>query len=235
MNRVHCTLSLLIGIYLGITPVIDTRNNDTSIFKKYLLKQGSKANALSTMNNPYSIKKIYKDELLLHTLQRPIGVETCMNLSMLHRMTHPLLYNTNRHPNELCVGGVLLVALTHSIASKELYEVIYEELLDSHIINKASPTDCIAAMTYIIDINDTKYEYFQEVECITIGVKNVDITNQLNNIKIPLSLFRPGIFPRDVENICNAMIPQLKNKIVVHSYRKLLRHKPKHDTMIPLL
>merc|ERR1719464_1432986 len=138
---------------------------------------------------------------------------------MLHRMTHPLLYNTNRYKDDgLYVGGVLLVALLHS-----------------HIINKASPTDCISAMTYIIDVNDEKYEYFQEVECITIGLKNTDITNQLNGIKVPLSLFRPGIFPRDVENICNRFIPQLKNKVVVHSYRKLLRQKPKHDTMLPLL
>mmetsp|Transcript_61186 Transcript_61186/g.97357 ORF Transcript_61186/g.97357 Transcript_61186/m.97357 type:complete len:484 (+) Transcript_61186:800-2251(+) len=220
----------------GIAPVIDTRSNESSAFKKYLLKQGSKAHSLTVMN-PYSIKKIYKDELMLHTLQRPIGMETNMNLSMLFRMTHPLLYNTNRYrdPGELYVGGVLLIALTHSIASKELYEVIYEELLDSHIINKASPNDCISAMTYVIDVNDDKYEYFQEVECITIGLKNVDITAQLNNLKIPLSLFRPGIFPRDVENICNKFMPQLSNKIVVHSYRKLLRHKPKHDTMIPLL
>ena len=220
----------------GIAPVIDTRSNETSVFKKYLLRQGSKANSLSMMNNPYSLKTVYKDELLLHTLQRPIGAETNMNLSMLHRMTHPLLYNTNRNDeSNLYVGGVLLIALTHSIASKELYETLYEELLDAHIINKASPNDCISAMTYIIDVNDDKYEYFQEVECVTIGLKNVDITNQLNNIKIPLSLFRPGIFPRDVENICNKFIPQLKNKVVVHSYRKLLRAKPDTRSMIPLL
>merc|ERR1712157_402592 len=188
-------------------------------------KQGNKAN----INND-SIKKIYCNELLLHTLQRPIGVETNMNLSMLHRMTQPLLYNTNRYKDEgLYVGGVLLVALSHSIASKELYEVIYEELLDSHIINKASPTDCISAMTYIIDVNDDKYEYFQEVECVTVALKNTDITNQFDGIKVPLSLFRPGIYPRDVENICNKFIPQLKNKVVVHSYRKLLRQKPKND------
>lgn len=203
------------------------------------MKQGSKVNSdgINSNNNNISIKKIYSNELLLHTLQRPIGIETNMNLSMLHRMTHPMLYNTNRFSssNDLFVGGVLLVSMTHSIASKELYEVIYEELLDAHIINKASPTDCISAMTYIIDVNENKYEFFEEVECITIGLKNIDITNQLNNIKIPLSLFRPGIYPRDVENICNKQLPQLKNKIVVHSYRKLLRHKPKHDTRIPLL
>eukprot|EP01083_Nonionella_stella_P064339 167584_1 len=221
----------------GIAPVIDTRAKESAVFKRYILRQGNKADTLSRMNNPYSIKKIYSNELILHTLQRPIGVETNMNLSMLHRMTHPLLYNTNRQlPHDgLYVGGVLLIALTHSIASKELYEVIYEELLDSHIINKATPNDCISSMTYIIDIDDKKYEYFEEVECCTIGVKNLDITNQLNNVKIPLSLFRPGIFPRDVENICSKFVPELKNKIVVHSYRKLLRHKPKSDTMIPLL
>lgn len=219
----------------GILPLINIRSSDSSIFKKYLLKQGSKRIDKPCIQS-VSIKKVYDNELILHTMQKPIGCETNMNLSMLFKMTHPMLYNTNRKSlNELYVSGVLLIALTHSIASKELYEVIYEDLLDSHIINKASPNDCISAMTYIIENNNYKYEYFQECECITIGCKNIDITNDLNGIKIPLSLFRPGIFPRDVEEICNKFIPQLKKKIVVHSYRKLLRYKPKQETYIPLL
>ena len=100
---------------------------------------------------------------------------------------------------------------------------------------KASPKECISAMTYIMKVDDTKYEHFEEVECVTVGLKNVDITNQLKGVRIPLSLFEPGLRPKDVERIVHKLIPQLTNKVVVHSHRKLLRVKPKEHRFIPLL
>ena len=180
--------------------------------------------------------RLFGGDLLLHTLQRAVGTESNMNLSMLNRMTHPLLYNTARcKESDLLVGGALSIAMAHSVASKELYEVSYEELLDSRIVNKAAPSECISAMTYIVGVDDAKHEHYEEVEAVTVGLKNVDITNQLKGVRIPLSLFEPGLRPKDVERICHKLIPQLTNKVVVHSHRKLLRVKPKQHTFIPLL
>jgi hypothetical protein len=227
----------------GHTPSI-SHKRQSSTFKKFLLKQQK------TLPMSISVEKFSAGQVILHTLQRPIGYETSMNLSMLHRMTHPMLYNTSRYKNEagsdsdgsgsggspgLVVGGVPLIALTHSFASKELHEILYEELLDSHVINRCLPDECMGAFTYIINIDDSSYEFLEEIECVTIGVKKIDVIQQLDNVRLPLSLFEPGIFPRDVERICEQYCPLLMHNIVVHSYRKLLRHKPAQQTKIPLL
>jgi len=213
-------------------PGIDRRSAESSDLRRFLLNL--KGQSLDSGHS--SSKRLSGGELLLHTLQRAVGTESNMNLSMLHRMTHPLLYNTARsHPSELLVGGPLLIAMTHAVASKELYEVSYEELLDSRVVNKAAPSECVSAMTFVIGVDAESNEHFEEVECVTVGLKNVDITNQLKGVRIPLSLFQPGLFPKDIERICDKLIPQLTNKVVVHSHRKLLRAKPKDHVLIPLL
>lgn len=115
-------------------PSIDLRSNETSELRRFLLNVKDQ-----NVSDQSSMTKLYRGDLLLHTLQRAVGTESNMNLSMLNRMTHPLLYNTERcKESDLLVGGALLIAMTHSVASKELYEVVYEELLDSRIVNKVN-------------------------------------------------------------------------------------------------
>ena len=152
----------------------------------------------------------------------------------MHRMTHPALYNTVRYkPEELVVGGVCAIALTHSLASKELFETLYEELHDAQMINKCQTDECVGALTYIHKVTPLS-SVLEEIECTTLGVKNCDITQDLAGVKIPLALFESGLKPSQVEQICKDWIPQLRNKIVVQSTRRLIRTSPT-DKPMPLL
>mmetsp|Transcript_42846 Transcript_42846/g.52684 ORF Transcript_42846/g.52684 Transcript_42846/m.52684 type:complete len:269 (+) Transcript_42846:28-834(+) len=135
--------------------------------------------------------------------------------------------------NNNIVSSVPLIAMTHSIASKEFYEVLYEELLDCHLVNTCSPNECIGAITFIRKIEDETQD-LDNIECVTLGIKNIDIRNELKNIKIPMNLFEPGLFSKKIQDICKEYIPILHNNIIVHSTRKLYRHKSSKQS-IPLL
>lgn len=199
-----------------------------SNFRHFLLRQQYK------LLPSVSLKTLFPKEVILHSMQRPLGTETNMQISTMHRMTHPALYNTVRYKSEeLVVGGVSAIGLTHSLANKELFEIIYEELHDAQIINKCQTTECFGALTYIHKVTPLS-NILEEVECTTLGVKNVDITQELSGIKIPLALFEDGLKPSQIEGICKEWIPQLRNKIVVQSTRRVIRKMPTQQPM-PLL
>ena len=66
-----------------------------------------------------------------------------------------------------------------------------------------------------------------------IGVKK-DVKIDLKGVKIAIELFEPGSFSRAVEQICKEQLEILEHDIIVHSTRKLFRHKSSKEP-IPVL
>jgi len=174
-----------------------------------------------------SFYKIEAGQLIMHSFQRPCGL-SAMNLSTQFRMTHPRLFNTSRFtPSELIVATPIILAAANACASHELFETYYETVDDATFPNPCGPEDNIGAMTFIKSVMHTE-NHLEEVKCVTIGIKNIDITRSLSMSELPLSLFdtEASMTVKELEDICDQNFPLLSRKIVVHSQRTLIREKP---------
>jgi len=186
----------------------------------------------NTVTRPASFYKLKPGQLILHSFQRPVGF-SAMNISTQFRMTHPRLFNTTRFKpkQDIIVATPLILASAHASAGHELFETYYESCDNALFPNACGPEDNLGAMTYVKSVNDAPND-LEELKCITIGIKNVDVTRALDGVDVPLDLFvgerslKHGIIPREIEKICDDHIPILSDKIVVHSERTLLREKP---------
>lgn len=103
--------------------------------------------------------------------------------------------------------------------------------------NRVSPVDLLGSVSYIRNIRTIK-EGFEEVQITTLGIKNVDIVNDLKNIKFPIELFtaQNQWRPTSLEKFVEANIPILAQKIVVIVNRTMVRQSPyAQQRSIPLL
>jgi hypothetical protein len=152
----------------------------------------------------------------------------------------------------------LVMAMVHSIASSyDLHEILHEEILDVTFVNPLFPGSPLGAISYIHSIEEAGGDY-QIVTIRTIGIKNMDVINELEKVDIPLSLLQrtvtssPSIHDDDhdddpanlsrsteavsataaagesIQELCKGKCPPLYNKIVVQLDRRILRQVPKH-------
>jgi len=179
---------------------------------------------------------IFSEELIIHGFTRPLGRSMTRSLSSLVRLTHPMLYDTNRFSDEeIVVSGGLILALTSAAASVKLYEILYEQLLHCVFTNRVSSVDAISALTYIESITPLA-SGLEEIKACTVGVKNVDVLNKLKGVGLPVELFTQQLKPAEVEELVAANCPVLQGKIVCLATRKLVRQSPySHVNSIPLL
>jgi len=184
----------------------------------------SSVDAIARAASFYSLEA---GQLIMHSFQRPCGL-SAMNLSTQFRMTHPRLFNTSRFkPHELIVATPIILAATHASASHELFETYYESVDDAVFPNPCGPEDNIGAMTFVKSVQ-SKVNHLEEVKCVTIGMKNIDVTRSLSKNELPLSLFEneKSFTTKEIEDICDENVPLLSRKIVAHSQRTLIREKP---------
>jgi len=180
--------------------------------------------------------KLSAGNLILHTFLRPVGFSSSLNFCTAHRNTHPRLFNNARYSkDQILVTGPCVLAAASSAASRELYEVLYEETKNAVCVNQCTPSDPIGAMTYIKKITSlgTKLD---KVEVTTLGVKNIDVARDMKDLKLPASLFdqKKTLLPSEIEDICEEHCPVLRDKIVCHSERILIRMKPEDNEVFLL-
>jgi hypothetical protein len=158
-----------------------------------------------------------------------------MNLATMFRLTHPLLYNTTRFkPDEIVVSGGLLLAASHALASRSLYEVLYEEMMDASFQNRVGVRDNLAAISYILDIQEIG-DKLEEVTVRTFGLKDVDVVRALREVELPRALFEEHkLKPKEYEQICKNYCPMLQGKIVVQSLRRIVRQAPQQEAIFLL-
>lgn len=94
------------------------------------------------------------------------------------------------------------------------------------------PENMVGALSYVSAVDENLPGDLEVVTVTTLGVKNVHVQRDLENVDIPLDLFRPGIFSKEIEQICKESCPVLSNKVVVQVGRKILRQANRRQVFL---
>jgi hypothetical protein len=178
---------------------------------------------------------IQPGQLVLHASARPIGYASNMQLSTLFKMTHPLIFSSNLRNQEAIVPGPLVIALTLSAASREMYEILHETIDKSRIFQRVGPLDTVGAVSYIKNVQPLQND-LEEVTLSTIGIKNCAVRTDLKGVPIPVALFSEDLKERkEVSELLKKECPILENKIVCKVDRRIVRSVSRESLSQPLL
>merc|ERR550539_451443 len=167
--------------------------------------------------NSKSLMPLYPGMLIIHGLQRPLGLSNSLELAMLFRMIHPNITNTARSAtDQLVVPGPQMVALTCSASGRELYEILSQKIITASFVNKLSPQEPVGAVSYVKNTKRISHK-LEEVTLVTVGIKNIDVAQYCTSADLPRGLFEHvGMRPSQVRALCQAEAPVLADKIVTH-------------------
>jgi len=150
-------------------------------------------------------------------------------------MTHPLIFSSNLRNQEAIVPGPLVIALTLSAASREMYEILHETIDKSRIFQRVGPLDTVGAVSYIKNVQPLQND-LEEVTLSTIGIKNCAVRTDLKGVPIPLALFSDDLKERkEVSELLKKECPILENKIVCKVDRRIVRSVSRESLSQPLL
>jgi len=163
-------------------------------------------------------------ELILHPPVRPIGISENLLLTTLFRNTHPLHFDTRHFGDDgLIVCGGFVQALAHACSEREFRPILEERLERSHHVNPVAPGERIGAISRVLDIRPIS-DHLEEVRVHTLGLREVDVLEDLAGVPIPAELFAPtNQKPSTIQEICRDHCPQLEGKIALRALRVLLR------------
>jgi len=122
-------------------------------------------------------------------------------------------------------------------ASRDLHEILYEEISHANFVNSLHPGNVVGALSYVLERNEAAHD-LEFLEVVTIGVKNMDVQHDLEGIHIPIELFvgyeegSEALLPKHIERICKERCPLLSKKIVVHIKRKIVRQAPRKEVFL---
>jgi hypothetical protein len=204
-----------------------TSNHSSSEFLSHLINQSE--TLVSRGSQTFS--RLRPGQLIIHTLTRPLSETHSMQLATLARLTHERHFNTRLYRREeLLVPGGLVHALTTSLASRDLHEVLFEELLTCSYPNNLAPGDSVSAVSFIQGVEEHVSGDIEAVTVRTIGWKNLDLQRQLVNTALPTSLFTTSqiqLRPHQIEELLKKTRPELMKSIVCIADRKLYRQAPR--------
>lgn len=202
----------------------DSKKND---FLDHLIKQAE----ILQEKGSQTLTSLRPGQLILHTLTRPLSETHSMQLATLARLTHERHFNTRLYRREeMLVPGGLVLGLTTSLASRDLHEVLYEELLECSFPNNFSPGDTMGSMTFIKGIEEHVSGDIEAITLRTIGIKNCDVQRALAGKDLPTELFLTPLKnwrPQQIEELLKKSIPELNKVIVCIADRKIYRQAPK--------
>lgn len=170
-------------------------------------------------------------QLIFHTLSRPLSGTHMMQLASLGRLTHERHFNTKLfRREEMFVPGGLILGLSTGLASRDLHEVLYEDLIECNYPNNFHPGDTMGAMTFIKSVEE---HISGDIEAVTIrsfGIKNFDVARALEGKELPAELFLTplkSLRPAAIEELLKKTCPELSKLIVCIADRKIYRQAPK--------
>jgi len=183
-----------------------------------------------------SLLPLLPGEVIVHGLQRPLGLSNSLELATLFRMCHPHIVNTARYKSEeLVVSAPLMASLATSCASRELYEVLYQKILRSTFVNKLNPHEPVGAISFVKEVKRISYK-LEEVHLVTLGIKNLDVPKVISGKKLPAELFwGDDLKVSDIKRlVANSEVPELKENLITHIERKIVRMTPKEEQVFLL-
>lgn len=164
------------------------------------------------------------DDVILHPAVRPIGWTENLALSTLYRNTHPIHWDAQRYGRDgIVVCGGFVQSLVFAICDRELRQIIDEVLEKSSHINTITPEDRIGAISRVLSVEQIS-DQLEAVRVKTLGLKNVDVEQELVGIDIPEELLDDQERkPSDIEAICADQCPILCNRIALQAVRTIIR------------
>lgn len=216
-------------MFPGVTPsdTVVERSSETSSnkFMNHLIQQADVLREIGSQ----TFSPLRPGQLILHSLTRPFSLSQSMELSSLARLTHERVFNTQRfQDNELYVPAGLVLSLTTSISSRDLHEVLFEELEHCHFPNSLHPGDTVGALTFIESIEEHVTGDIESAKIRTIGFKNMDVLRTLRNVSFPIEVFQQKYTrSRDFKSLVQEKIPELSQSIVCVVDRVIYRQTAK--------
>jgi hypothetical protein len=196
-------------------------------FLEHLIKQ---AETLQERGSQ-TLTTLHAGQLILHTLTRPLSATHTMQLATLARLTHERHFNSRLYRREeMLVPGGLVFALATSLASRDLHEVLFEDLTECAYMNNFCPGDTMGALTFVQGVEE---HVSGDIECVsirTVGVKNCDVQRVLLNSDLPTELFTAPLQklrPAAVEELLKKHCPELSKLVVCTADRKIYRQAPR--------
>jgi len=124
-----------------------------------------------------------------------------------------------------------VLGLALSASSRDLHEVLHEEMPRVSFVHAVHPNDVVGAMTYVKEVK----ELVGDLELLTVrtvGFKS-GVISSWEELEFPVELFfTEGLSTREVEAICRVHCPELSTKIVVIADRKIIRQANKKEAFL---
>lgn len=127
----------------------------------------------------------------------------------------------------------LVLGLTMSAANRDFHESLHEEVINVSYVHHLHPGDVVGAFSYVSEVNDMLPGDLESITVRTIGVKNMDVMNDLQDVSIPMELLlTEKTYTKSVDAICKSLCPKLHNKIVAVVDRKIIRQSNRREVFL---
>ena len=204
---------------------------DKHVFRDHLL---SKANTVLAEQPSHSFARLEPGQVILHSLSRSLTFTQTQQLASLARLTHERHFDIRKYDakTEILVPGGLVLGLCLSACSRDLHEVLHEEIVSCAYINACHPDSMVGGMSYVSAVDDNLPGDLEVATLVTLGIKGLNVKRDLDGVGLPEALFKPGIYTKEIEQICKESCPVLSNKIVVQVVRKILRQTSHREVFL---
>ena len=206
----------------SFTPRESIQPDHAHLFRDHLL---SKANTVLAEEPSHTWQKFHPGQCILHSMNRSLTFSQSQQLASLARLTHERHFDTRKYDrySEILIPGGLVLGLAMSASARDLHEILHEEIVSVNYLNSLSPEQIVGAVSYIERGDSDSVPGELEVLIVrTLGIKNINVKQDLEGVGIPVEVFQPGT-PKKIEAICKQHCPILNHKIVVQVERKILR------------
>lgn len=211
---------------------LETRSEEPEqLFRNHLF---AKATVLSELGSQ-SLAALRPGQLVLHSMQRSMSLSQSQQLASLVKLTHARHFDNRKYDlSELLLPGGLVLGLAMSAASRDLHEIIHEELINVNYINSVHPGNLVGAISYVKGIDENIPGDLERVKLRIFGIKNLHVVDELKDMPIPMELFGGDepLRPKELELICKFKCPTLSKKIVVQMDRWVYRQSSRLDMFL---
>ena len=151
---------------------VEVPSNSDSLGDSFLNHIIDKSDVLQGLGSQ-TLASVRPGQLILHTLTRPLSETHSMQLATLARLTHERHFNTRLfRREELFIPGGLVLGLTCSLSSRDLHEVLFEEIIECEFPNNLNPADTVGAVTFVGELEEHVSGDMEAITVRTIGIKN---------------------------------------------------------------
>ena len=170
--------------------------------------------AVSASENTLVANQLQGISLIKHDITSRLDVSQSSSYCHFFRNVHPLHFNHIRFGKLAMSGGVVLPVVC-GIVKAELGAVYWEELQQTAHLNPVRDGDLVGAMSYVLHQKQIA-AHTVELSLRTYGIRNLDVTYDLEDLPIPQELFlQEGLKPSEMERLLHLCCPKLSRKLVI--------------------